>query len=764
MSFNLPNPSLVGILLVVSTVSGPSLLFNYPQDLSCDPTTHGRTPYDENDEESEGWSSDDDHYPGPSTLELKNQWDSTHLNYYLGTKADLLSYLDELNLKRQRPAGTSNSNQLIPHNTHDDEVAGQSKRAKGKKNPNQVFGMEPGYLSEMLSPPRPMCNTRFELMIDDKSFVGMPIHKLDNGQWRPKEKRRTATDHDAKSTKSGGATDDKRSGSIGSTGATAHKARTHSRHASVEDADPSEPGATTENGEEPVTGRLNMFHLVFVMNPPIIEASTRIEEMFQFVISRLSLVLRYEQSRSAYVSKEIRAVSKLKETYPDEWHARAIAESSLCKMIADCYLAISKSQIANLSINNKLRSFQIPIKWEFVSLPEPSVPHLPGAKLCSTTKFLANEGLLNLGETTRYGRGGLEKWEGSDDTGLVADDVIYFTLLLMDTPADIIRGLRAESSSGLARFISVIDPTVSLVELTRTHPELDIDQIKSFAFHLIYWRRARVIQPISTRSIYVLSPMAPISVDFHRDVARFRVQFPSLPSLPHFLKLLSPHGRPPSQFASIIPSRDHRDSYFEALAWLYQYGYVVQLQTFVWIRVSPIIRMRVEEDMEHELGRRRSKEPAPVANKDTLLKNQVSDNTSKDKSAAEATKPEEKSPEKEKDTEEATDDASGHTATAIDSIKKKLSQGTRVELDETEDAIILDPGRATTLERRWINRIIVEEAKLSPELTSVFYKLLKYFNGKSPLEVAILKENVSKTELRNLLVALHDYTISVKHW
>ena len=81
-----------------------------------------------------------------------------------------------------------------------------------------------------------------------------------------------------------------------------------------------------------------------------------------------------------------------------------------------------------------------------------------------------------------------------------------------------------------------------------------------------------------------------------------------------------------------------------------------------------------------------------------------------------------------------------------------------------DDTIILDPGRATTLERRWINKIIYEECKLSPELTAVFYKLLKYMNGKNSLELLLLKENISRSELRKLLLSIEEHIISVRHW
>lgn len=101
----------------------------------------------------------------------------------------------------------------------------------------------------------------------------------------------------------------------------------------------------------------------------------------------------------------------------------------------------------------------------------------------------------------------------------------------------------------------------------------------------------------------------------------------------------------------------------------------------------------------------------------------------------------------------------------LDSLKYHLNKSSSsVTLLEDDDTIILDPGRASTLERRWINEIIFEECKLNTELTTIFYKLLKYMNGESPLELLLLKDNVSRLELKKLLLAIEPHIISVKHW
>ncbi|GME23038.1 Nitrogen permease regulator 3 [Neofusicoccum parvum] len=64
------------------------------------------------------------------------------------------------------------------------------------------------------------------------------------------------------------------------------------------------------------------------------------------------------------------------------------------------------------------------------------------------------------------------------------------------------------------------------------------------------------------------------------------------------LSLLS--NQSPRTYGTIIPSKDHRTAYMDILAWLMRGGWVTQLRTFAWIRVSPEVQAEVAAIMEHE--------------------------------------------------------------------------------------------------------------------------------------------------------------------
>ncbi|KAM9887447.1 hypothetical protein OXX79_013629, partial [Metschnikowia pulcherrima] len=91
MSYNLPNPSLEGILLAVSTHNGPQIAFSYPEHLCIRKSS--RT--DERPEEA----SDDEDYEIENDSEALEatkspcEMDVNSPDYYLGTKYDLMTFL-----------------------------------------------------------------------------------------------------------------------------------------------------------------------------------------------------------------------------------------------------------------------------------------------------------------------------------------------------------------------------------------------------------------------------------------------------------------------------------------------------------------------------------------------------------------------------------------------------------------------------------------------------------------------------------------------
>lgn len=688
MSVYLPNPCLQGIVLSISTHNGPQLVFHYPPN----PKDYEfkSTPFDiDNDlmdsdgylsEDTDASSSDesaDESVAESAVISIRKSRKSNDGTYVSGqTLLDMLDqedkkkraqYKKRLGLKKSSISSRSGSY------ASDSVYTSNSFHIENQVR-DKIFGFEYEFLAEIISPTAPeLCNTRFELCVDDMTFLGLPIRVNQDGLWR-------SSKHDKNTIKS--------------------------KHSTVASNSKDEEIIEEESEVKDIReddNFMNMFHVVFIMNPPVVEYDYRINEMFHFVVSRLSLVLRYEQAKSNYVWNECKKILKIKDENYNlsifELYEKLTIESSLAKTLKNCYDSISTSKIANLEINNKLITLQIPLKNQFKSLLPKTTPVLPGSYLSSI--IMDNE----------------------DDQN--DEDMGYLALLLLDDPQNIISDLKTENSP-LALFVEKINPMISLKTLALNN-NLDLSQICSFAEYLIYWRRARIMIPLHTKSIFIVSPMAPLQ-KISTDLITFKTRFPSLPSLPSFLSLLS--NSKPRQYSSIIPSKDHKEIYLDALTWLIRHGYVTQLLTFVWLKIPARIKIAVDEDLEREgLTKRRDKDVSQLADIAT-------DNTSKQ-------------------VEEGLNETH-RTMTTFSSTDELI-----IKEEEEDETIILDPERATAIERRWFAKVIKGQPN---DIVVLFHKLLKYFNGKSPLELVIIKENISRQELRKLLHAISANITSVKHW
>ena len=514
---------------------------------------------------------------------------------------------------------------------------------------------------------------------------------------------------------------------------------------------------TDSDDFESLEKSINMFQVCFVMNPHIIEYNERVDDMYHYVVTRLSLILRYIQGKTGYVTRECVKIMKCKDkiikhsqyykSLKSPWqkgkflYERVLAESSLARALTKCYNCILKNQIANLEIDgDKIVSLQIPIKTEFSILPNVKEdPVLRGSFLSS----ILNEDFMS-------------KINGSildDSDNLYAnqDNLLDYGLLLLDEPEDIIKGLeKASFDNGvtdllLINLVKQLKPTIRLhqykyltKELIESNESSYDNQfyentLKSLCLHLIYWRHARAIIPISSKNVYIVSPLAPISGYSKESFASqkyetllkkdefsnvqtensliyqnqkiFHERFPSLPSLPSFLHLIS--GQKPKPFAHIIPSNEHKSMYLNALSWLLRYGYLTQLLTFVYIRVDKRIKIAVDEDLEKD-GIRSTK------------------------------------------TDKSDNFVSG---TEIDS----TSEFDDLEMINDNDfTIILEPERDSALEKRWLYKCA---EGLPPDLILLFRQVVKYFNGKVSLEYIMLKENISKNDMKRLLNALGKYVV-----
>ncbi|CAN6674605.1 hypothetical protein TRVA0_058S00122 [Trichomonascus vanleenenianus] len=652
----------------------------------------------------------------------------------------------------------------------------------------KALGFDVDFLGELLSPPQSMCNTRFEMTVDDLVFLGIPIHIQQDGQWKRRRPRATTKSHGStligksqKSRSSVGGSDqaskESRRKSSTDSAATANGTMVNEPEWN-EDSEIDEEYERSESGEDEEEeeddeeedneggGRsrknsniadytdprspMRMFHVTFVMNPPVTEYNVRLDEMYHFVLLNFVRSLRYEQARSNYVWQEVATMLHLRDNAQVEkqsaiqlWNEMR-TKSTLAASIEQLYEAVSKSDIANVVLNGRLRSFQIPIENVFSTMPPITDPYKGIGFLQTIGPFVDTSEVSAMGLTQ------------------------YYAILLLDEPESIIRDVRADPYSPLAAFIREISPTESIQTLAASSG-LTVNQIIEMTCNLIYWRRARHILPIHHRNVYIVSPMAPIAQMQHY-MAMFKDRFPSMPSLPRILSMLST-GKPRS-FSAHIPSRDHRNVYMVALGWLMRYGFVTQLRTFAWLKVSKRIKQTVaqeEEILQEEIATRRTKKNADRST-DNTSKREREDSTA-NKAATKVTTgfhapkatvqfkldvANDDDEDNDNDNDDDDDDDDEDNEEALGTSKRDVTMD-----DLEEDTILLEPDRASAIQRKWMAKMI--EGK-SADVQANFYKIVKYLNGVHTMEKAMVLEGLSRQEMRRVINALEEHIMVVRHW
>lgn len=266
------------------------------------------------------------------------------------------------------------------------------------------------------------------------------------------------------------------------------------------------------------------------------------------------------------------------------WH-QIISSSALAKSIAIIFDSISSSKIAHVHLDAGFEtSFQIPQAISTPYVPTTTEPQIPGLWLTTASVV--------------------------DDEDPEAGLSPHCALLLLEDAETLLKEIEGdakERSAPLAFYIRNSTPTKSLQKLAAAF-SIKIQHIQLLANHLIYWRRARAIPPLNHRDTYIVSPNADMRA-LPSAIVGYAARFPTLPPLMKMLERLSGAPRP---YGSFIPSKDHRSAYMEILAWLMRGGWVTQLRTFAWVRVSAKVKGEVFEIIDRE-AREKAEENARKA-------------------------------------------------------------------------------------------------------------------------------------------------------
>ncbi|KAJ3175166.1 Nitrogen permease regulator 3 [Geranomyces variabilis] len=581
----------------------------------------------------------------------------------------------------------------------------------------RFLGFETHFLSDVLSPKVALCDRQFQLTVDDVTFVGHPtlLHADRPGTGhrfaRMIQRKRLAAqdaagaDHPTSTAASAGASgpaalggglagdhdhpqkpEDSNS-SASSAGASDISRRSQANLASSDTtADGNTPGISAggagtgaASSSSASAHQLSMFNLVFAMQPE--HGQREVDDMYVHIISKLTAALKYEQLKRGYIRRETELILSIKDDaqcrsvervqFVDVL-PRVLAESTLARCLADTFMAVTDPAggggahvVVNASVDLSLR---VPDR---LTIPMP---------LSAAASAL---GFDPLGAAT----------------GVNAKEYPvlrpYHALLLLCDPEEVLKVLPLDPLPLLVELIQIVTPTQSFEQL-QTTLDCSLSHLYRLAAHLVHWRKAKIIDVVSTRNVYIVAPDAPFD-NLASLSADFSTRFPTV-NLPSVLADLAV----PRPFAVAVPHKEARTLYLEILTYLLRHDLVTQLHMYIYLMIPYSI----------------CKSTPPTRSDAALL----------------------------------TDDPAV-IGDANDAIAGAPDAG-----EPPTATFVPDPGAgASEMEKAWIRRVACEQPAA---VAGLFLRLVPYFNGRCHVEEIVFRENLTRKDVRTILSRFREVVVT----
>lgn len=598
---------------------------------------------------------------------------------------------------------------------------------------SSILGLDARVLADVFTPRR--SDSKFELWIDDVTFVGNPVHRRSDGTWIKKKVKKHGRPADGSVSDGATAASPQLTGSDSPPAVMSPVAELPSSMSNVATGPQRTSAASQTGNAEDESSPMTMFHLVFALDIAFHDRyAERIQAIYDNIVTQLTFALTYEQARCNYVWKEYETIVDLKRQAVAQntdmsvlWANIAVA-SDLARVVNRTYDGLSAGSIVHLLINDQINlSLSMPSELTSVLLPrDPDERHI---FLTSATSFGSK---LN------------------DDTDPLL--LPHWALLLLDDVDNVLAELPPGASPLLIKFVKAIKPTLTFGQLSESL-SASLHDISTLAKHLVHWQFALPVRPLHVRNIFTTSPTAPVA-RLKDDADLFAARFPTVPPLPRILHAISQRNAP---YSALVPSRDHRNLYIDVLAWLLRRGWLIELRTFVWVKVTPDVKRAVQ----YERRRRRSS-----AKSTDLFNDDAHDNDHRrvDSDAAPPTRPvtptEKPVPRTAITTASSTPRAAGSailTAAGTDSDSDSEDDEEQLQ----EETIIPDPYSASARERRQLGYIAAQH---TGEIATAFERMVKYFNGQHAIEKVIVRENIPRKTVRKVLDLYDPWLIKMSTW
>lgn len=267
-----PNPSLIAIILVVRARSGPRFVYHYP--------------------------------PSPlSKSALDRSEDGPLLNEEPRISSDETTSCSDEDILSD--AGSRGRRKFKRAKITDEEDEDSSGPGTDDRVPwEHLLGLDATALEKLLMPSdRSWHKRRFEVAFNELVFVGWPIFIRKDGTWRKKRWKEKVSGDKTHEVDVNLGLEVLPGGKHGSHTQVGHQLHMDPTHSVTTDA-----GAALGEEDQEMT----IFNVVFVLNPPVLEYSLRVKEMYDHVVKKLGRRLKWAQARANYVWKQSEIILKAK--------------------------------------------------------------------------------------------------------------------------------------------------------------------------------------------------------------------------------------------------------------------------------------------------------------------------------------------------------------------------------------------------------------------------------------------------------------------
>lgn len=528
------------------------------------------------------------------------------------------------------------------------------------------------------------------------------------------------------------------------------------------------PSSSAATSTQQHKDELTMFNLVMVVPK---EVSWEVSLVGQRMAVQIASALRHEQDRCHYVSSEVFKMLRLRERWFTQHRKQQSSDSaappshtaltyeilqnsSLAQMIKTIYHSLRDEGAAQLAVNGwvqlslNARSIYIPSPQSTHEIPSTSRPlstHEELNSLASRPRALtpiSNQSLFSsLAPLSNNGVSMALRLINDQISHLAVQDMRplrpYHTILILNLKQmDGI--LPLDASPSLRRLIDMAAPTKSFREM-QLELGIPLEHLYRIAAHLVYWKKAKIIDVLTRNNLYVLNPQ-PHDLEERTThlpflAQQFETQFQNL----KLIDLLSRFSTP-KRLADVLQLTTAQSKFVEMVTWLIRHDLITQIHQFVFLLApkltSSMLHSNNAENTTHTTSFS-SSTPSQNVQRDLRIDSHIAGSNESISASNEDI-------QRHNLINNATKIV--ETLQSLAETKKKREKNSKKNFSSSPLHLLLAPIPLTPSER-----LSLSQLDNGSKEWKMFVRLCPYFRGSHHLTEIAWRENITKEELLKVI-------------